>query len=102
MKAYTVFNVDQTEGLPDHCYAKPSHPLPLSERIGHAEQFVSGTGATIRHGGNQAFYAPGPDHIQLPPFEAFRDAESYYATALHELTHWTKHGSRLDRDFGRK
>ncbi len=28
--------------------------------------------------------------------------ESYYATALHELTHWTKHERRLDRDFGRQ
>jgi hypothetical protein len=49
-----------------------------------------------------AFYAPGPDRIQLPPFEAFRSPEAYYATALHELTHWTRHESRLQRDFGRK
>jgi len=39
-----------------------------------AEQFVAATGATIHHGGNRAFYVAGPDHIQLPPFEAFRDA----------------------------
>src|SRR5260370_12557920 len=38
----------------------------------------------------------------MPPFEAFRDAESYYSTLAHELTHWTKHPQRLDRDFGRK
>ncbi len=38
----------------------------------------------------------------MPPFEAFKDAESYAATLAHELTHWTKHPSRLDRDFGRK
>jgi antirestriction protein ArdC len=36
----------------------------------------------------------------LPPFEAFRDAESYYATLAHEATHWTSHSSRLARDFG--
>jgi antirestriction protein ArdC len=40
--------------------------------------------------------------VQMPPFEAFRDAESYYSTLTHELTHWTKHPTRLDRDFGRK
>jgi hypothetical protein len=39
------------------------------------------------HGGNHAFYAPARDLIQLPPFEAFKDKESYYATVLHELTH---------------
>lgn len=56
----------------------------------------------IQHGGNQAFYAPARDVVQLPPFEAFRDKESYYATALHELCHSTKHKNRLDRDFSAK
>ena len=36
----------------------------------------------------------------MPHFETFRDAESYYATLEHEFTHWTKHASRLERDFG--
>ena len=49
-----------------------------------------------------AYYAQDADRIQLPPFESFADAESYYGTALHELTHWTKHPARLHRDFGRK
>jgi antirestriction protein ArdC len=102
MKGYTVFNVEQIEGLPAIYYAKPENPLPLAERIEHAEQFMTATGATIRHGGNMAYYAPSPDTIQLPPFEAFKDKESYYATALHELTHWTRHEKRLDRDFGRQ
>jgi antirestriction protein ArdC len=87
MKAYTVFNVEQIEGLPDRYYSTPATPLPLSARTGGADAFVAATGAAIRHGGTMAFYGPRPDHIQLPPIEAFRDAESYYATALHELTH---------------
>ena len=29
-------------------------------------------------------------------------AGAYYATALHELTHWTGHASRLDRQLGRR
>ena len=102
MKGYTVFNVEQIDGLPTHYYAQPVTPLPVSERDEQADRFISGTAAVLRHGGNQAFYAPSRDLIQLPPFEAFRDKESYYATALHELTHWTRHPSRLDRDFGRQ
>ncbi len=47
--------------------------------------------ATIRHGGNRAYYAHELDYVQMPPFESFRDAESYYATLAHEMTHWTKH-----------
>ena len=55
MKGYTVFNVEQIEGLPAHYYAQPSNPLPLSDRLAHADQFVTATGATIRLGGNQAY-----------------------------------------------
>jgi antirestriction protein ArdC len=102
MKGYTVFNVEQIEGLPAHYYAKPENPLPLSERIDSVESFMVNTQAVIHHGGNRAFYAPHRDAIQLPPFEAFKDKESYYATALHELTHWTKHERRLERDFSAK
>lgn len=102
MKGYTVFNVEQVEGLPEHYYAQPANPLPLSERIENADRFMANTAATIHHGGNRAFYAPARDAIQLPPFESFKDKESYYATALHELTHWTKPKSRLDRDFSAK
>ena len=102
LKGYTVFNVAQVEGLPAQYYPQPQvmpEPLP---RIAHAVAFVAATGADIRHGGSRAFYAGGPDHIQMPPFEAFRDAQSYYATLIHELTHWTKAPKRLDRNFGRR
>jgi antirestriction protein ArdC len=102
MKGYTVFNCEQIEGLPQHHYAQPKNPLPASERIEIADRFLAATGATIQHGGNMAFYAPARDVIQMPPFEAFKDSESYYATALHELTHYTKHPSRLNREFGAK
>lgn len=102
MQGYTVFNVEQVEGLPAHYYAQPVNPLPLSERIEAADAFMKATGATIQHGGNRAYYRPDADTVQLPPFEAFRDKESYYATALHELIHLTKAEHRLNRDFGRK
>jgi len=102
MKGYIVFNVEQIEGLPAHYYAKPENPLPLSERIESADHFLTATGATIQHGGNQAFYAPGRDLVQMPSFEAFRDKESYYATALHEITHWSGAKHRLDRSFDAK
>jgi antirestriction protein ArdC len=48
-----------------------------------------------------ADYALAQDAIQLPPPEAFKDAESYAATKAHELTHWTSHPSRLDRVPGK-
>lgn len=103
MKGYTVFNVDQIEDLPFHYYAKPEQPaIPEAERNERLELFFSKTGAHIRHGGNRAYFAPAADHIQMPPFPAFRDPESYYATLAHEMTHWTGHPARLDRNLDRK
>jgi len=102
LKGYTVFNAEQVEGLPPHFYAPAQAPLDPVQRIGRAEEFFSATGADIRHGGNRTFYSYGEDRIQLPPCETFKDAESYYATLAHEAAHWTRHESRLERDFGRK
>jgi antirestriction protein ArdC len=102
MKGYTVFNVEQIDGLPEHFYPTPA---PRSEellRIEQAEAFFAATKAVVRHSGTQAYYSISSDHVQMPPFEIFRDAESYYATLAHETTHWTRHEKRLNREFGRK
>lgn len=102
LKAYTVFNVEQIDGLPAHYLAPAALALTTFESIATAERFIAATGAQVKHGGNHAYYSGAADAIQMPPFEAFRDAESYYATLAHECVHWTKHPARLDRDFGRQ
>lgn len=103
MKGYTVFNVEQIDGLPAHFHALADAPvLDPVQRIERAEAFFTATGANILSGGNMACYSVTHDHIRMPPFETFRDAESYYATLAHESVHWTRHPSRLDRDLGRK
>jgi len=100
LKGYTVFNVEQIEGLPEVYYAKAAPTLDPVARIERAEKFFAMLGATIRHGGNRAFYSISADAIQMPPFESFEDANSYYGTLAHECTHWTGSKKRLDRDFG--
>lgn len=102
LKAYTVFNVEQIDGLPAHFYARAETIRNPDQRIADAEAFFSATRADIRHGGDSAYYSPGLDYIQMPAFDAFRDAQSYYATLAHEATHWTRHALRLDRNFGQK
>jgi len=104
MKAYTVFNVEQIEGLPSSFYEPPaprdeSHTVVM---IAEAEEFFACTGATFRHGGDRAFYTTAGDFIQLPPVQAFRDGESYTATKAHELIHWTGHKDRMAREFGKR
>jgi antirestriction protein ArdC len=100
MKGYTVFNVEQIDGLPESYYAMAGPTLDPVARIDHAETFLHATGAKIAHGGNRAYYSLSTDALQMPPFESFRDADSYYSTLAHELTHWSGAKNRLDRDFG--
>lgn len=102
LKEYTVFNVEQIDELPGHFYQLKQEPKEQMQRVEHADRFFANTQASIRTGGTQAFYAQTGDYVQMPRFECFRDPESYCATLAHELTHWTKHPTRLDRDLGRK
>lgn len=102
LKSYSVFNADQIDGLPAK-FVKPLVTIldPI-QRIEQVESFVAATCANVRNGGSMAFYQPDRDLVQMPAFEAFHEPEGYYATLLHELTHWTRHKSRLDRSFGRE
>jgi antirestriction protein ArdC len=61
--------------------------LPPVARIERAELFFAATGAEIRHGGTRAYYAEGPDYVQMPPFETFRDAESHPAAPSAAISH---------------
>jgi len=102
LKTYHVFNIAQIDQLPDHYYAQVDQPEPEPfKRLEHADQFFANTGAVIRHGGNNAYYAPATDHIQMPPFEMFKDAESHAATLAHETIHWVGAPHRLNRDLSR-
>jgi antirestriction protein ArdC len=102
-KGYAVFNVQQIDGLPAHYYALAgSERLSEAERIARAEAFVAHCNPRIESGSAVAAYRLADDLILMPPFPSFVDAASYYATLLHEMTHWTRHESRLDRDLGRK
>jgi len=74
----------------------------MLDRIEQAEMFFKNVGAAVRHGGNQAYYAPFSDHIQMPPFQAFVESVSYYSTLAHEHTHWTANTTRCDRQLGKR
>lgn len=89
-------------------YAAPA-PMPTQNLVSPIEQadaLLAASGATITHEGARAYYRPSTDSIVLPPREAFTGTatmtatEAYYATALHELVHWT--GPRLERDLANR
>jgi antirestriction protein ArdC len=100
MREYTVFNVEQCEGLPDSVKAlKPARARNPDSRDDLADEFLRSTGADIREGRGEAYYVPSRDFISLPAFGAFKGADHFYNVAFHELTHWTGHRRRLDRDL---
>lgn len=96
LKTYAVFNISQTEGVQ---LPKPRDAVaPQDPPVIMVDVFAK-LGATVRHGGDQACYAPGPDVICMPRPEAFTSPDSYAATGLHEATHWSGAKPRLDRDL---
>jgi len=95
LRYYTVFNVEQCEGVPSPAVEtrRPFEPLPECERVVRAMP----NPPRLEHQGTQAFYRPSTDTVTLPPPERFNSRELYYSTLLHELTHSTGHESRLAR-----
>ena len=107
MREYTVFNVDQCDGLPDRVFTAGRIKIRnADERDATIDEFLAASGATIREGYGEAYYRPGEDYVSMPAFVAFKSAAHFYGVAFHELGHWTGHKSRLDRDmrgrFGEK
>jgi len=103
LREYTVFNVDQCDNLPDRVRSgKPMRVRNPDTRDNLADGFLGATGADIREGHGEAYYVPGHDYISMPAFEAFKGADHFYNVAFHELTHWTGHRSRLDRDLRKR
>jgi antirestriction protein ArdC len=103
MKEYTVFNVAQCESLPQRILTpEPKAPRNKDQRDGVADEFLTTTRADIREGHGEAYYVPSKDFISLPSFAAFKNADSFYGVAFHELGHWTGAKARLDRSEGMK
>ncbi|MFO8834976.1 zincin-like metallopeptidase domain-containing protein [Legionella pneumophila serogroup 1] len=91
----TVFHASQIDNMPEIITKEPDWSL-----IERAEKLLHKSGANIKHcEADRAFYRLSTDSIHLPPKEQFKSAANYYATALHELGHWSGHPSRLDRDL---
>jgi antirestriction protein ArdC len=94
LKTYCVFNAEQF-----YPTAEESAKLPESERIQAVQDWATATGARITEEGARAFYRKSDDSVTMPEFSRFVSADAWASTLAHELTHWTGHGSRLNRDL---
>jgi antirestriction protein ArdC len=100
LRTYNVFNIDQAD------WAEDARLPQVAERtqvdiLEHAETLLTdylAKGPSLGHGGSRAFYRQATDHIQMPQRDDFVNAEEYYSTLYHEVTHSTGHSKRLARD----
>ena len=97
LKWFTVFSVEQCEGLPERI-CEPPPPIPEGLILPQAEALIEATGADFRIGGPSAYYSPRHDYVQVPRPDDFHDPVNWHRTAFHELGHWSGGKSRLDRD----
>jgi antirestriction protein ArdC len=88
---FVVFNLNQIEGM-----ETAKQPI-LENPIEKAEQVIQASGAVIEIGYNKAYFNLSTDKIHMPSPHTFQTNGNYYATLLHELTHWTGNENRLNR-----
>lgn len=94
-RGYSVFNEAQVDG-----YSAPAiDRLPDDARLRNADAFWSNLGITTRHGGNEAYFIPSEDRVQMPEFAQFKEPAGYYGTLYHEGVHATGAAHRCDRDL---
>jgi antirestriction protein ArdC len=99
LRAFNLFNVAQIDGLPGK-FEPQTGDDQKPTREAKPDDLLSQ--ASIEHGGDKACYEPSRDIICLPHIAEFASSAEYYGAALHELTHWTGHSTRLNRDYGRR
>jgi antirestriction protein ArdC len=97
-KAYFVFNVAQVDGIDIVASEDKQND---NAKIDNCESTIKATQAKIIHGGDTACFIPSSDVIRMPELGTFQSSEHYYATAFHELTHWTSDKKRCDRDISK-
>jgi antirestriction protein ArdC len=99
LKRYTVFNVEQIDGLPEGKYPTPEPVVQnRDERDGDLDRAFAAYGVEIREQDGGAYYQDKADRITMPLFESFTSGNAFFATLAHEAIHSSGHKTRLDRD----
>ncbi len=97
LRYYNVFNIEQCDGItaPDAVPFVSTDFKPIEAAEALAMAYTDGP--AVEHGGQQAYYRPSLDSVQMPEPTRFASCEEYYSTLFHELSHSTGHSKRLDR-----
>lgn len=100
LKKYTVFNIEQVEGVNWNLPEKPEISTK-SVQINTAEGIIKGykNMPKLVECEGTAAYSNTNDVLYIPKKGAFESPEAYYTTMFHECGHSTGHESRLNRDL---
>lgn len=105
-KTNNVFNLDQIDGLPKKFmdkFVRDETEFKNNSPWERAERFIKNIPAVIKEKDRTPCFVPSLDLVYMPNIRQFETTEHFYATAFHELTHWTGHPKRLKRfDIGKK
>ena len=96
LKSFTVFSVDQCDGLPTHIVAPPP-PIAEGLVLPQVEALIAASGADFRIGGAMAYYSPSHDYVRVPRPDAYFEPINWHRTALHERSQWGGGAARLGR-----
>ena len=106
LRYYNVFHITDCVGIESKMDTQPKNETQPIER---AEEIVDGyvtreQGLTFHNDkpSNRAYYSPATDAVVVPMISQYKDAEEYYSTTFHELTHSTMKKSRCDREADNK
>jgi antirestriction protein ArdC len=99
LRYYTVFNVEQVDGIESKIPVVETKERTLNEEIAECDALVNDMPLKpeVKHGGDRAYYRPATDSVKMPEKDQFDDSASYYSTLFHELVHSTGHKSRVGR-----
>lgn len=87
-----LYNGENLNDMPE--WIPEPQRISASER---AQNIIDASNAFLEKEIAAPFYNAHTDLIFMPGKEQFPSPELYYSAALHELTHWTGHENRLNR-----
>lgn len=95
MKAYTVFNASQIDGMAPMPEREPG--VEPAEAVEAVVWGLQDTGMKLNFGAGQPAYYPRTDEIRMPQARDFHSQDDFQATMLHEAAHASGHPKRLAR-----
>ena len=106
LACYPVFRIgSQTEGIEPKYRSKWERggmPKSEPEVMACLLEYFTRSGVKFLGAGDEAFYSPSDDTLQVPGADAFANRSQYWHTVFHEVVHSTGAPSRLARTKGKR